>query len=194
MRSVFLRTLIILGGLAAASVPACADTVLNFDDLTTLYAPVGTYQGVVFDASWNYFDFPDPQYPASSPSTRLGVNKLFGGDAEFTFASPVIFKGAFFSGLTGEKVSFELYNGGLVHTSGILAVSDVPTFLSSGYTGLVSKVRVRNTADPIFAQFVMDDVTFQQVTTGVPEPSAVVLMSGVAGLLVLGGRRQRLTT
>jgi len=169
MRKIFLLTLLLvlfftLGGVASA-------TVINFDDLPDGLVPDG-YQNVTWYGEWtNYTEPQDPYNPHSPPG------RVYDGltDAKFTFNSPVVFNGAWFAGYDFAPVQFQGYlNGVLEFTSGTLAPSNVPTFLDSGYAGLVNEIHVLS-PDPDF--FVMDDVTFT------PEPGSLVLMgTGLAGL------------
>lgn len=79
-------------------------------------------------------------------------------------------------------VFFQLYNDGiLVHTTGSYTPTSVPTFVSSGFGGLVDEVRVNGRS----GYYVLDDVTYDAV----PEPGTLLLLS--AGLLGLRGIRRR---
>ena len=86
----------------------------------------------------------------------------------FYFPSFVRFDGAYFAGEA--PVTFELYNSGsLVATSGTLTSSSTPTFLASGYAGLVDEVRVVSNTFRV-----MDNVTYNTDTETVPEPSTIL--------------------
>ena len=103
-----------------------------------------------------------------------------GGSASvpFYFPSLVRFDGAYFAGLDFSTATFQLYNSGsLVATSGTLIPSSTPTFLASGYTGLVDEVRVVSDAFRV-----MDNVTYNTDIETVPEPSTILGL----GLLGLG--------
>jgi hypothetical protein len=96
----------------------------------------------------------------------------------FYFPSLVRFDGAYFAGLDFSTATFQLYNSGsLVATSGTLIPSSTPTFLASGYTGLVDEVRVSLAS---VGYIVMDNVTYNTDIETVPEPSTIL------GLGVLG--------
>ena len=99
------------------------------------------------------------------------------------FPSLVRFDGAYFAGIESSTVTFQLYNSGsLVATSGTLIPSSTPTFLASGYIGLVDEVRV--VSDAFRA---MDNVTYNTDIETVPEPSTILGL----GLLGLGAFCQR---
>jgi len=152
---------------------AAGATVINFDDLGDGVVPDG-YQGVTWFGQWtNYTEAQDPYNPHSPPGRVYdGVN-----DGMFQFGSAVEFDGAWFAGHEDATVQFQGYlNGSLVFTSDILAPSNVPTFLSSGYAGMVDTIHVLSPR-PDF--FIMDDVTYNSV----PEPGSLLLMgTGIAGL------------
>ena len=95
------------------------------------------------------------------------------------------FQGAWFAGYEDVGVTFELYeHGRLVATSATLATSATPTWLASGYGGLVDEVIVSSAAQ---GGFVLDDLTF---TTLVPEPGTTALMAcGLLALVVVARRR-----
>ena len=99
------------------------------------------------------------------------------------FPSLVRFDGAYFAGFS--TATFQLYNSGsLVATSGTLIPSSTPTFLASGYTGLVDEVRVSQAS---VGYIVMDNVTYNTDIETVPEPSTILGL----GLLGLGAFCQR---
>jgi hypothetical protein len=77
-----------------------------------------------------------------------------------------VFTGAVFSrhpSFPG-NVYFELYRGGvLVATSGVAPLTATPTFLSSGYSGVVDEVRVRSFGSSMTANgstWIIDDIAF----------------------------------
>ena len=176
--------------------PARAD-ILNFDDLSVTQNPLGVYNGVNFGGQWSYGQSYD-SYNAHSANGII-YNYDYGTgtppqDAAFTFSTPVVFDGAWFAGpnpVTIEKIdyiitiNFELYLGGVLQASSNgLTPSATPTFLDSGYSGLVNEVRVHDTgAAGVYDYYAMDDVTFN--STAVPEPSSVLLFSVIA--IGLGG-------
>jgi len=176
MRKLLLAMLVIglLLGVAANAVA----TVINFDDLQGDNLPVPDgYGGVTWYGQWTYYGFDQPPYNPHSPPNRVYD---FLSDSHFTFGSPVIFDGAWFAGNPFATVQFQMFlNGNLVATSGVLDPTDTPTFLDSGYAGLVDDVHVLSPS-PDF--FVMDDVTYH-TGGGVPEPGSLFLMgTGLTGL------------
>lgn len=167
----------------AISTSANASTIVTFDDLTgdNFLVPDG-YGGIQWDNNWIYYGFDqNPYTPESIPNRIYGNYDKWNGlsSIPFYFASPVIFDGGYFAGLAGidfsVPTSFSLYNGGTLQaTSASLIPSSTPTFLSSGYTGLVDEVRVN--LNNGFT--VLDNVTYHTAT--VPEPTSLI------GLLGLG--------
>ena len=168
-------------------------TVLTFEDLPNpadeSHSVPDGYGGIEWSAGdWQYYGELQPPYTPYS-----GTNRVFSynGDNTFFFsASDVVFEGAWFSGGSGtnDTVHFELYRGGLlVGTSPTLLVTDTPTFLASGFTGLVDAVSIAENpvVRPNDTDFVMDDVTFHS-STATPEPaSAVLSLLGLVGAMLL---------
>jgi hypothetical protein len=153
-------------------------TVVTFDDLTGLGVVADGYAGITWNGDWNYYDLVQPPYNPASPLTRVFDTK---STAVFNFSAPVSFDGADFAGASFASVEFQLYlAGNLVGTSGSLTTSDTPTFLASGYGGLVDEVRV---VSPSPDYFVMDNVTYNPDPAVVPEPvSWAMMLLGFFGL------------
>lgn len=175
-----IRTLLV-GAASAAFLPMASATVLGFDDLgTDGYVPA-SYGGLDWSAG-DWFAFGEAQDPYTAHSGDFRVTSGF-GDADaataIKFVAPAVFDGAWFAGLSGATVTFDLYyQGQQVGTSATLDPSATPAFLASGYKGLVDEVIV---ASPGQGSYVMDDFTFTQA---VPEPQTIALM--LAGLGVVG--------
>ena len=122
---------------------------------------------------WNaYQELQDPYTAHSAPFRVYDFN----AEGFFSFLTPQVFNGAWFAGVSDTSVSFNLYDsvGNLLGTSATIFMSNVPTFLDSGYAGLVSKVGVASNR-PDF--FVMDDITYGGNAT-VPEPGSLFLVGG----------------
>jgi len=179
VRKILLLTLLLLLFFALAA--NASQMIINFDDLQGDNLPVPDgYGNVTWYNQWTYYGFVQDPYNAHSPPNRVYTGNA---DAMFTFNSPEVFDGAWFAGQPTTNVQFQGYlNGTLEFTSSSLTTSSDPTFLSSGYAGMVDTIHVLSNA-PDF--YVMDDVTYE--TGGVPEPGSLVLMGtglvGFAGYL-----------
>lgn len=186
----------IAGGALALLAPlasAAVSTVLTFDDLGDYGQMPSNYGGLDWSAGgWWYYTVDNEPYTPASGTGRVTLDWYESGDAAAAvastavgFAAPVVFDGAYFAGLSGAKVSFDLYlDGSKVWSSATLDPSAVPTFLASGYAGLVDKVVVNG---PALYAVVMDDFSF---TAAVPEPGSVPLMlAGLAGVGLIVRRR-----
>lgn len=171
----------------SAAAPA---TVLNFEDLGSdvFLAERPSYGGLDWSAGdWFAFNEVQDPYNAHSGSYRLASGF---GDADATTAiglgANTTFQGAWFAGLEGATVTFELfYRGTQVGTSATLDPGPTPQFLASGYAGRVDRVIV---ASPGQGSYVMDDFGF---TPAVPEPSTWALtFAGLGALGVVALRRK----
>lgn len=169
-----------LSALAISTSANASPVVVTFDDLVGQGIVPDGYGGIIWDSNFEYYGFEQPPYnPESRPNRVYGSYSKWSVtplSVPFYFASPVIFDGAYFSGADfGTPVSFSLFKEGILQaTSASLTPSSIPTFLSSGYTGLIDEVRVN-----WYNGFtVMDNVTYRN--TSVPEPATLI------GLLGLG--------
>lgn len=168
-----------------AACMSAATVVVNFDDLTGNGGVPNGYAGMNWGGQWTYYDDVQPPYNPSSPPERVFD---FVDEGQFSFLSPVVFDGAWFSGYDFATVQFNLYlSSVLVASSSSLAPSGTPTFLGSGYAGLVDEVGV---VSPSPAFFVMDDVTYESGSS-TPEPASLLLVGGAMGLLAFVARRRR---
>ena len=184
MNKIF-RSLALVGALASLA-PVASATVLTFDDVADGYLPTN-YGGLNWSLEgWTAFSTEQSPFTAHSGAGRIATQ--WGGDdvaATIGLVKPTVFQGAYFAGLTGAEVSFKLYLGGnLVASSSLLNPTATPTFLSSGYKGLVDTVVVSSRDH---AGFVMDDFTF---TAAVPEPESYALMLAGLGLMGAVARRR----
>ena len=206
--------------LLAGSSRAQATTILDFENV-----PIGggNFNGLYGGADWgttqwyifSYGTLPYPTAPGLGPQAIYFAGS--GNSKSFTFLTPQIFQGAWFSGagdnsfpttgqLTiGTQLVFNLYDSSnaLVHTSGSITTNSLldpntlqwtsgsAQFLASGYGLPVSRVEVAIINAPFSnSGFIMDGVTFDAPTgTPVPEPTSLVLLAG--GLVALCATRPR---
>lgn len=179
-----LRTLL-AGAALAACLPSAMATVLNFDDIADGTLPLN-YGGLDWStAGWTVFSTPAAPYTPHSGTGRVTTG-FMADDASsvIRFGKSTSFDGAYFAGLGGALLSFDLLlNGQLVHSSVTLDPSATPSFLASGYAGLVDTVMVRSANH---GEYVMDDFSFAQA---VPEPETYAMLLG--GLLVVGSIARR---
>jgi hypothetical protein len=166
--------------------------VINFDSFTGSGQVPDGYGGITWHNNWNYYDSFQPPYNPSSPSERVydALDGTPGVTDIFDFQTPTQFDGAWFAGYGFAPVTFYMFDASnnLLATSSTLSPSDTPTFLASGYSGLVTRVQVYS-PDPDF--FVMDDVTFESPNP-VPEPASLTLLGlGALGVIGFGWKRRR---
>jgi hypothetical protein len=171
------------GSIALVGLVGAAEaTVVTFDGLPDGLVANG-YGGINWNSNWITYSEDQPPYNPESYPDRVYT---FSTSAGFDFLAPATFQGAYFSGYSYAPVQFYLYDGAtLVGISGVLDPSSTPTFLASGYGGLVTSVVVQS-PDPDF--YVMDNVTYN---SGVPEPAAWSLMLLGLGSLGAGLRNGR---
>jgi hypothetical protein len=172
-------TVFLLGMAAYASTTVC-----TFDDLVGQAPVPDGYCGITWSGNWTYYGFSQPPYNPHSPPNRIYDQS--NSTNFFSFPTPEVFQGAWIAGNSFATVTFDLYNGNnLVWTSATGIPTDTPTFLASGYSGLVTKVVVDSPA-PDF--FILDDVTYG-TGGGTPEPASLLLLG--SGLLALGSRARK---
>ncbi|MGD0697585.1 MAG: PEP-CTERM sorting domain-containing protein [Terriglobia bacterium] len=158
--------------------------VVNFDDLVGQAAVPDGYGGINWGGVWTYYGYAQDPYNPESPPNRIYSPQTGAGEYDFSFLTPEVFDGAYFAGQDFATVYFNLYDGAsLVWTSASLNPSGVPTWLDSGYSGLVTKVGIYSLANDFY---VADNITYQSST---PEPATLLLMG--TGLLGLARRLKR---
>jgi hypothetical protein len=170
--------------------------IVTFDDLPNGGGVVPNgYGGVNWSGNWDYYGGSQPPYNAHS-----GLNRIYtdygspaagqAGENSFSFQAPEVFQGAWFAGYANADLKFSLYfHNVLVFTSADLQPSSTPTFLASGYFGVVDKVGVSSQANDYY---IMDDVTFRNPErAGAPEPAGLTLLGiGTAALASYLWRRR----
>lgn len=192
------RAVALASAIALVAQPARAQTVVNFDDLpsagTGFAAIPGGYQGINWlGGTWQYRTAAFGTATAhSAPNRAFNLGTTAGS---FSFASPVKFQGAFFSGTRSEVVFYKLYLGAtLVATSSSLTTTGLSTFLASGYAGNIDRVELSPSHGNVGRVWAMDNVTFDTPSSTVPEPGTMgLLATGLLGLVTLGGRARRRT-
>lgn len=186
MKRVTLRCLTALGIFVAVSATnGAAQTVVGFDDLNASGALPTGYGGINWGPGWTYYSQDQDPYNPNSGAVRI---YNYDTPAYFTFSAATQFNGAYFAGPTITNAFFSLFlNNALVHTSQSIVLTSTPTFLNSGYTGLVDRVQVNSR--PGF--FVMDDVSYGSATV-TPEPISMTLLgTGLAGIAAARRRRRQ---
>lgn len=160
--------------MAVAAVGLAATVDCNFDNFTGAGIVPDGYCGITWNLVWTYYDTPQQPYNPHTPPERVYSPSTGAGEYDFTFETPSVFQGAWFAGFAFATVHFNLYDSShnLLWTSASLDPSDVPTFLASGYGGLVSIVGVFSQSNDFY---VMDDVTYAETVT--PEPGSLWLLA-----------------
>ena len=190
---------LMLGALLGIHAVAPA-AVLSFDDLPAGDAFfVADYQGFSFGSNdiatnaWFHSDQSSPFYQPSSGSkfiatdVSLYTGELLAPTQAIRSAVDFVFDGAFLSGF--DTVRYELYlDDMLVHSSAeSAALTSLPLFVASGYTGWVDAVVVRGTQ----GFFALDDFTYNSHQS-VPAPGslALALVGGLLGAAITRRRAQ----
>ena len=193
------RIVLALFTLVVLARPAAA-TTLTFEDQPDSFGAglfPTTYAGVTWTDWLHYAPYEANGYDPD------GANAIYAAKdgAKFSFSDRV-FEGASFSYpylyngfYSGSQVFFELYLDGVaVHTSGILN-SDQLSFLSSGYSGLVDEVIVRNVGGGAMtgggSAWIMDNVTFNGASSVPDTGSTFSLLGASLAAVALLRRRYR---
>jgi len=177
-----------LCGFAAAASAATA----TFDDIGSAGALPASYAGLDWSSGgWSFTDALQSPYTPHSGRFAAYTNWDTTDDSSLIrFDTPSSLQGAWFAGLGGATVTFELYYQGLlVATSATLDPSATPTYLSSGYTGAIDSLRI---ASPGHGSFVMDNLGYTAIAP-VPEPQTYALMLAGIGIVFIAVRRRSRT-
>lgn len=145
----------------------------------------------IFDTAWFYSDQANGAYQPHSGSTFLATDaSSYSGQSyeaaqAITRSTPFIFDGAYFSGAT--DIGYELYLGSkLVFTSRTASkVSSSATFIASGYSGAADSVVIMGKQ----GFFALDDFTYHDVVTPLPEPTSWLLL--IMGFGAIGAMLRR---
>ena len=165
-----------LGIATAATRESGAGVVVTFDDLPAFTTVQDGYGGINWNGEWTTLI--QGGYPPKSPPNVI-YNNAHNAHTDFNFVAPAVFDGAYVSGYPLSTITFLLFNNGVqVGSSASLSASQTPTFLSSGYSGLVDRVDVFDSGTA--SHYVLDDVTYH--AQAVPEPASLALALAAAGL------------
>jgi hypothetical protein len=164
-------------------------TILNFDDLSGWGTVPVNYGGLTWNDSWWSFTSEPPYYPAySDPRVVTSFDNMNGiswtGLNYVDFPTASIFNGAYFSGWN--TIGYDLYyHGSKVASTPDVDNTHVSTFIASNYSGLVDRVFIRGSQ----SYFAMDNFTFNENSSQVPEPTTMLLLG--LGLMGVAGVRRK---
>jgi hypothetical protein len=197
----YIRNIGLAAILTCASITPAFASVLTFDDLGpgSQYL-LSNYDSFQFgtnnsqDTAWFYSDNAGGNYQPQSGSTFLATDaSLYSGAAyeatqSISRATDFVFDGAYFSGVSA--IGYQLFlNGALVFSSNPSAgLTDTPAFVASGYSGAVDSVVILGQQ----GYYALDNFTYHDVVTAVPEPSSWALM--ILGFGIVGGAMRRRST
>ncbi len=177
-----------LGPVAAKA----STVVLTFDDLTGEGPMPSGYGGFNWASNMGYWDTPQDPYNPESGATRVLFNISgqtgYGESLVSWISGSGVFDGAYFDGESDAYVYINLYfDGNLVATTPTLYMTNVPTFLSSGYSGQVDAVGIYGD----MGYFAMDNFTYETSASTIPEPASFLLLGTGLGVIGLASWRMR---
>lgn len=187
MKRAIAPLLLTLSTLAAQPAMAMPTTV-TFEDLDRWSIPTDGYGGL---SGWSDVGMVFPGYDVGA-GIQVFYSFLTSGELRFNHA-PVVFHGTYYKSYAADPqvplTSISLfYLGQLVHS--ILdprAPLDL-VWVDSGYHGLIDRIVFAGGAEG----FAIDNLTYEQASTSVPEPAAgLLLLTGLGLYGVTSRRRQR---
>lgn len=200
MNKLFLAGLLLLGSVAISNA-----TIIDFDDLPAgTFVPSG-YAGLTWGTSTESSYYGDlgsfavspNDYANSNSSPNAAVNFWGVNNLWFSFTTPVTFKGAWFANPynilnASGQVRFR---DNLGKTSSWLILTETPQYLVADFSNSQTVYIERaggNPGDNGASWYTIDDITFNQAASPIPEPSTFILLSaGLGGFAILRRRMNK---
>jgi len=192
-----LMIVVVIGLLTMSQLTAVATTI-DFESLFDGDLVTNQFPGLTFSnataltagITLNEFEFP--------PNSGVNVVADEGGPISIAFTTPATAVSGFFTYLipltltafdaanTAVAMDTSDFNSNLVLSGDPMSLPN--ELLTVAFAGGISRVTIEG--DPLGGSFALDDLTFTQITTPIPEPSTLLLfVAGIAGLLGWRGAR-----